>query len=314
MRWLAFVLLLGCGDNSAGIALDERQAAEIEARCEQLTRCGLFSDTETCVAFIRPKDETALFAAVANGTVVYRPTSERRCLRELTSISCDRTAEDNRVQPLTCQGALTGTRSPGAACAFDEECATGRCALDACDDTQCCPGSCKGPPVGAGSACERHDDCLGGLYCSTDGTCAKDAGANAPCSADVACDLGLACVSGICRSLPRMGEPCPYGRCADVGARCASGTCVPVGLAGDTCMDDSECSQYARCDGGHCAEVPTIGMACAGRCAGVAFCKNGVCVPPLENGEPCNAFNECASELCAEGPIFDVCVTRPVCY
>src|SRR4051794_18793438 len=53
MRWLALVLLIGCGDNLAGITLDQRQAAETAARCEQLTRCGLAADVATCIAATR---------------------------------------------------------------------------------------------------------------------------------------------------------------------------------------------------------------------------------------------------------------------
>jgi hypothetical protein len=314
MRWLALVLLVGCGDNLEGITLEQRQAAETEARCAQLTRCGLFANEATCVAFIRPKDETALFAAVANGIVIYRPTSETACVRDLANVSCDRTAEDNRALPLTCQGALVGTRGAGAPCAFDKECSTGRCALDVCADTECCVGTCKGPRGEAGATCQRHDDCVDGLYCGADGACANLVAANAACTSDVACDIGLACVSGLCRALPHVGQACPYGRCAEVGARCASGTCTTVGLAGDACTDDSECSQYARCDSGRCTEIPSLGMPCDGRCSGDAFCKNGACRTPLENGQPCGAYNECASQLCAEGPIFDVCAERPVCY
>jgi hypothetical protein len=314
MRWLALLLLIGCGDNFEGITLEQRQAEETHARCEQLTRCGLFGDEATCVAFIRPKDERALFAAVANGTVLYRPTSENACLRELANVSCDRTARDARLPPLSCEGAFVGTRAAGASCAFDEQCSTGRCSLEPCEDTMCCAGTCKRPRGAAGGSCQRHDDCIDGLYCAIDQTCTRLGAANASCTSDVGCDIGLACVSGICRGLPRMGEACPYGRCADIGARCASSICVPVGLPGVSCVDDSECSQYGRCDSGRCIDIPGLGMPCDGRCAGVAFCMNGVCAMPLENGEPCGAFNQCASQLCAEGPIFDVCAERPVCY
>jgi hypothetical protein len=315
MRWLAFFALLGCGDNLPGVTLDERQEAEAAARCVQLTRCGLFANEDTCVAFGRPPDERALRAAIDAGITHYSPSTEAICLHDLAAKSCDRTARDNRSVPLSCQGALLGTRAPGGECALDEECSSGRCDTPVCEPTECCVGTCRALKQALGGECYRSDDCSDGTVC-LDGHCATLLESGAKCAMDSECEFGLACVSETCRALPATGQPCPYDRCADLGARCVSGTCEPVGLPGTDCASDADCSLYAQCNEttGSCEEVPTLGMSCDGRCAGGSRCAGGVCGPPLDDGEPCTGYSECASQLCAEGPIFDVCVTGPVCY
>jgi hypothetical protein len=315
MRWLVLLLLVACGDNLDGISVEERQGAENAARCEQLTRCGLFLDRHTCVEFRRPSDERALRAAISTGIIKYSATAERTCLEELAAKSCDRTARDNRTVPFSCQGALQGTRLPGSTCAFDEECLSGRCEKSACDPSTCCPGICRPLRKGLGGECERTEDCTDGAFCF-EMRCSALLKAGAKCTLDSDCDFGLACASGTCRKLPSIGESCPYERCADIGARCVLGYCQPVGLPGKSCTTEMDCSLYARCnsDIALCENVPTLGMPCDGRCAGGARCANGVCGPPLQDGEPCTAYSDCASELCAEGPIFDFCAASPVCY
>lgn len=321
MRYLALVsVFLGCGDNGSTISFEQRTAAETRARCERLARCGEFSTAESCIAFFRPRLEASLARAVEIGIVKFDPFNEEQCLRDLAEASCDRTHQTARLASLACQGALIGTITTGAACAFDEECVSGRCAVELCPALQCCPGTCLGNRNTVGGDCMVDRDCVDDAFCSTEKKCVALAKAGAACRADRQCVFGLACVgatpseAGACRALPALGESCPYDRCADINARCnASGTCVAVGLPGASCASDVECSQYARCSGSICVDVPTLGMPCDSICGGEAFCDNGTCVAPLENSTPCNADGECASQLCVEGPIFAACATSPVC-
>jgi hypothetical protein len=319
MRWLAFLLLVGCGDNLEGIALEQRQAVETAARCERLVRCGVVRDVSTCLMTLRRVDERSLLAAVAAGVIDYNPISERRCLQDMATASCDLTDASVRATSAACAGTLVGTRSAGAQCAFDEECATGRCALESCPRTSCCSGVCKTAVQTVGGSCTAATDCVDTAYCGDGGICRALETLGAPCTTDRTCAFGLGCVgatplqAGACRDLPSIGDRCPYDRCADINARCANGTCVALGLQGDACTTSSDCTAFHECNSGECSALPSLGMPCTLNCAGDSSCRNGICAAPLQEGDPCGADNECESQLCAEGPIFDVCASRPVC-
>ena len=322
MRWLALVLLFGCGDNSEGIRLADRNQLEVVARCKQLARCQLFADEATCVKFARDRTDGALAAAVAAGVVQFDPILEQLCLQDLASMSCDQTSRSFRTPSLNCQGVLVGTRSAGQDCRFDSECSTARCTEGLCEAYECCQGTCRAARSTQGP-CLDNADCFDTEYCSREHICTPLEHELAPCISDAACDYGLACIGasslepGTCRKLPAIGHACPYGRCADVGAKCdATGMCVRLGLPGDRCSDETDCSPYAQCNqtSGMCEAIPVLGMACNGRCAGNAACFQGTCVPPLENGTQCLGNNDCQSGLCAEGPIFYACTNAPTCF
>ncbi len=322
MRWLALVLLFGCGDNSEGILLADRNQLEVVARCKQLARCGLFADETSCVTFARDRSDGALAAAVEAGVVRFDPTLEQQCLDDLATASCDQTSRSFRIPSLSCQGALLGTRNAGQDCRFDDECATARCTEGICEPYECCQGNCREARASLGP-CIDKTDCFETEYCTRDHVCAPLEHELKPCINDGACDFGLACIGassiepGTCRRLPAIGQACPYGRCADVGAKCdTTGVCAPLGLPGDRCNDNTDCSPYAECNqaSGTCEAIPVLGMACVNRCAGNAACANGVCVPPLANGERCFSSNDCEGGLCAEGSIFYACMDAPTCF
>jgi hypothetical protein len=316
MRWLALLLLFGCGDNLAGITLEQRYHLEVAARCKQLARCGLFADEASCVAFTPDRADAPLAGAVAAGVVSFNPTVEQECLDAVAAVSCDQTSRSFRVRPLSCQGALLGTRNPTQECRFDSECTTARCQRGVCEAYECCQGACKSARTASGP-CDNNADCFDGRYCSADHVCAPLEHELAVCTADSACDFGLACVSGTCRKLPAIGQPCPYSRCADLGARCSAGACIRVGLAGDACSTDEDCSPYAPCDQmtGRCAAIPTLGMPCTSRCGGNSACVGGTCMPPLEDSTPCTTSSDCQSGLCAEGALGTyVCMPAPTCF
>jgi hypothetical protein len=314
-------LLFGCGDDLAGITLAERNQVEVNARCTQLARCGLFVDESTCIAFARDRTDVALAAAVDAGVVQFRSTLEQQCLTDLAAVSCDQTSRSFRVPSLSCQGVLVGTRTAGQNCRFDSECSAARCTEGLCEPYECCQGTCRAPRASRGP-CLDNADCFDTEYCGRDHICATLEHELAPCINDSACDFGLACIGtssiepGTCRKLPAIGQACPYGRCAEIGAKCNSGVCVRLGLPGDACTDETDCSPYAQCNqaSGECEAVPILGMPCNGRCAGNAACSHGTCVAPLENGAQCLGNNDCETGLCAEGPIFYACTDAPTCF
>jgi hypothetical protein len=323
MRWLVLLLLFGCGDNLAGISLDQRFELEWAGRCQQLTRCGLFANEASCVAYARARTDPALSAAVEAGIVHFNPILERQCINDLAQVSCDQTSRSFRVLPLSCQGALRGARGEGQECRFDTECSTARCTEGTCQPYECCQGTCRAARKLSGT-CLDNADCVETQYCSAEHVCAPLEHELGACINDAACDFGFACIgassvqTGTCRKLPAIGEACPYGRCADVGARCdATMHCVRLGLPGDACAGDSDCSPFAQCNVSvsRCEAVPTLGMGCSGRCAGDAACFNGTCVAPLETGAPCLRSNDCESGLCAEpGENGYVCTEAPTCF
>jgi hypothetical protein len=67
-RWIAFAALVWAGcDDAPSIALDDLQAESLRARCEYLSRCGLFASGDACAAFFRTPDDAELHAAIAAG-------------------------------------------------------------------------------------------------------------------------------------------------------------------------------------------------------------------------------------------------------
>lgn len=329
---LAIVLLAAaCGDNLEGLTLDQLEASRRAAECERYVRCGLFDDEATCTATFRKEFDPALPAAVDAGKIRFDPLAAAQCHRELAARGCDATAEDNRALPASCARVLVGTIKAGATCLDDRECATGDCDAARCTPDACCPGGCAAyaAPAAIGDACTPHSGCVAGAACATDGTCHALAAMTGECHADLECAPGLACIgatdlqAGACRALPKIGEPCPYQRCAEIGARCASGTCIAVGLTGDACADDSACSEFYTCDvaTSRCARLPGLGESCTGPCAGEAYCdiettgsSAGLCRSPQANAAPCSADDQCATQYCEEGPIFDQCAQPALCF
>ena len=324
--WLALAALVAAGcDDAPSIAFEDLHAEQLRARCDYLTRCGLFASGEACAAYFRVPDERQLHDAIAAGKIRYDGVKALACQTALAALTCDQGAREARVVT-DCDGVLTGKVPDGDACNFDGECASGRCDEAVCPMDTCCNGACLATEqrAAAGAACETDAGCIADAFCGKDRTCHELAKVGQTCTRDAECDYGLGCIGadelmdGNCRALPLIGQPCPYMRCAEAGARCdATRLCVAVGLPGAPCAGPDDCSSYARCDtaAGRCVESPTLGMQCEGFCAGEAWCNlmTSTCVPPLENTTPCTSDNQCASLFCDEGVVFDQCADRPVC-
>lgn len=325
-RWIALAALVSSGcDDAPSTALDDLQAESLRARCEYLTRCGLFASGDACAAFFRAPDEAELRAAIAAGKIRYDGVKALACQTALAALSCDQSSREARVIP-ACDGVFTGRVRDGAACGFDGECASGRCDEPSCPMDTCCSGVCLPTETRAAASapCETDAGCVVDAFCGKDRLCHELAKVGQTCARDAECDYGLGCIGasdlmdGNCRAMPLLGERCPYLRCAELGARCdAAKMCVAVGLPGAPCASAAECSPYASCDlaSGRCVEIPTLGMPCDGFCAGEAHCDlaTNKCAAPLENTTPCTSDNQCASQFCEEGVVFDQCADRPVC-
>ncbi len=295
---------------------------EIRARCDQLTRCGLFADHAVCFGFFRNLPDPNFDASIAAGKIKYDGARAKHCYDALSTLTCDATVQESRVLPAACGDVFTGAGANGEACVYDVGCRSGRCNKPSCETSECCPGVCEpNTKSGPGATCGAARDCEDGAFCGTDKLCHSLLPAGSDCERDLECGYGLACVgggiTGTCREVGHAGDGCPFLRCADIGLRCVAGTCVSLGLPGDACTASTDCSPYAECDEarGLCIDVPTIGMPCNISCAGDAWCQSGtnICVAPLADGELCGAVNQCASLNCPEDIILR-CAPAPVCF
>ncbi|MBA3454252.1 MAG: hypothetical protein H0T42_14260 [Deltaproteobacteria bacterium] len=326
----ALVLVVGCGDNIPTVGFEAFAPARREAECQRLARCGVFTAVDDCTAYFRAPFDLDLRAAVAAGRVSYDPAAAHACHAAIGAMSCDQTSAEVRTVLAECANEVfTGMLGAGAECAFDRECESGDCDAASCVPDTCCYGRCLAAVASAiDEPCDADQHCGDDAYCGTDHVCRELASTGMACALDSHCTAGLACIGatelqlGACRTLPLLGDACPYLRCAEVGAVCnPAQICVAVGIAGAPCTVDADCSEFRSCDPATslCTDTPQLGMPCRGRCAGEAWCpldgsSLGTCAAPQENTAPCFSNDQCASQFCAEGALFDTCAARAVCF
>lgn len=334
MRCLAAILALvaACGDNLAGpVAVADYPVAVREAVCRQLTRCGEIESFEICLTaqiHLTVAFTASELAAIRTGKIAYSGAAARACVDGIAGASCDATGPTGRGLPDACQHIIAGPGLVGDACAFDEECASQRCALPHCG-TACCVGSCTGeaPPAPAapGEPCGSAG-CVAGAFCDPeDHRCAASGAAGADCTVRAGCQLGLDCIDGRCAAPPVLGQPCTSA-CRDLGTTCSSQThtCVAVGLVGAPCgigANPSDCAPEYVCDRtGHCSAGIALSQPCAvgNQCAGDrATCDTppdqltGVCSLPKPDGSSCGHDAVCESLYC--DPFTTRCAPEPVC-
>ncbi|MCW5803421.1 MAG: hypothetical protein KIT31_13640 [Deltaproteobacteria bacterium] len=323
---LAIAILAACGDNAVGIPYAEYDDLVASARCERLVRCGLFAERATCDGFFRARPDRGLAASINVGKVLFNGVAAEACQAALAAQSCDAASRDARVLPAPCRKMFLGTLPVDAECQRDEECVSGSCDQEAaCPTNTCCPGVCTSSeraPIG--DACTSNATCADDAFCGPDNLCRALATIGEECRRDEECDYGLGCIGptdqmpGRCRETPGFGGTCLYGRCGEIGAACKAFACVALGLPGAACISNADCSPFTLCDGAtqKCVDVPALGMPCTVACAGEAYCEPSTmtCTAPLANTTPCRADDQCASLFCEEGPIFDACATRTLCF
>jgi hypothetical protein len=323
-----FLALMACGGGSASLAAEDVDVAARTAGCTRGVRCGLIASVVACEAVLVTPPPPSYAAARDAGHLDYDGEAAQRCADALAALPCDQTSRAARSVAAACRDRFRGKIADGAACAFDEECASARCDQGACPEGVCCAGTCGPTRSGGapGDACDRSSECGDG-FCDADHTCHTLVAAGGDCMRDEQCGYGLACTSpspslpGTCRALPHAREACPYGRCADLGMRCdATSHCAPLGQIGEPCMAQVECSPYLECNTAThaCASVPVLGMACDVKCAGDSFCNPDVaggltCTPLMANGTMCDDPGTCASHNCKPGPVFPSCQDYPIC-
>lgn len=103
--------------------------------------------------------------------------------------------------------------------------------------------ACK---AGAGERCEKHDECIDGLFCDRALNASNRVCTNL-CEADDECPDG-SCVGGYGGPGNCLPECSADGDCPD-GSRCAVD-----GYCSATCTNDDECYGYSRCMANLCVE------------------------------------------------------------
>lgn len=237
-------------------------------------------------------------------------------------------------------------RSEGANCFSDEECLSNYCNSDercgpetpmggACQsNSQCYPwGACEGgmcvPLKDPGQACTGLQSCKPPFICQN-GRCelinisCVPAKVGEPCASLRVCEAKATCdvVNGIvCKPRGGQGDSCIRPTDCDLEFYCArSRTCEPRPTEGEACESgDMPCAPGNNClydeqtSESTCVAAP-VGDFCDSQtpCPEGFRCESGRCAPPLDVGDPCNAYDvdECPDgSHCSEET--SVCAANP---
>ena len=289
MRIAVFAVLAAC---SGGIAFEDFDDERRGATCGYYVRCGAFGTVGDCQTYFQRFDvnNPSLESAIDAGKIRYDGDAAESCIDALDGLDCD-FADQDADALVACDEVLTGTGKVGAACAFDRECATGRCVVPDCDEA-CCQGTCQEPRILPGVEEPCSTLCADDLFCGFDQLCHEPLGIGESCDSYTVCAEPLYCSSnaGTCMRRPGRGQPCD-GYCATEGDVCTGGVCVEAAVGGDFCTVADDCSQFYRCsiDTARCElpETPTANP----------------------NGTPCMFNIECESRYCDA-----VCTDVPICF
>ena len=218
-------------------------------------------------------------------------TSPRECAGEHRS--CDQSAEAEIETPsgngsssyrsVGCGQCVRYTSSRDR-CGNGPGCGTGKYCWQEPLEPECRPLGQEGDSCEGGQTCDESR-----LSCGPANTCIalRSVAEGAPCRRHIQCQGALICANGLCTEARphKVGEPCHETNICEVGSICLGGRCEPVVGAGSPCVDTDHC---------------LMGLFCDTRSEGA---QHGTCQPSRQEGHPCAAREECASEFCgrAEG-------------
>jgi hypothetical protein len=193
-----------------------------------------------------------------------------------------------------CLTRFDGTRSDGATCLTDVECASpdAVCA-QSCPDA-CCLGTCQ-PRFKVGQPCTDRHSCEPGLQCNIRRVCISG-DIDTPCTDDTDCDSNAWCdqLAHRCRAdFARDAE------CTNL-LQCGGETsCVGLSVSGP--------------DPGRCRRISEVGDTCDAFCYGNLFCSTsgslGTCTALPGLGQSCSALTNCSGVNTVCGAT-NICVLR----
>jgi hypothetical protein len=248
----------------------------VQGFCKAFSACcaeaGLRSDGAQC---------TVLLLSIVSGQA-YDAEAAGTCMAWLESASHGGTVcPDYDSAPVACAGVLasSGTKTPGEACASDDECAP-----SAEGSVNCATGY-----SGSMTLMQCQVQVMGTL-------------GSAPCVGTR--DGNVIYFDGNVEGVPAKGYICDR---AD-GLRCDGTACAAISGIGDYCTSSSDCADGAYCDyaASTCAALRPVGAACeqfSDECAEGAYCSAATltCTAGLPAGAACTDSETCRSTSCVNG-------------
>jgi hypothetical protein len=302
---LAFVVM-ACGGGSGGdngLEAESFPAEFLRVECEAAARCTDYETVAKCEATV-PIDRFYAQAVlgVAAGVVRFDARTAAACLDYRRNADC---RSKHRTHDDPCLRVYVGLVANGAACEFNEECASRRCVVTdpSCEGDGCCAGTCmpsteiRNVPIGG--TCSSDGNCTDDAYCNALEKCAALVEVEgAPCEEVFDCAEPLFCntvaAQPTCMRSAEPGAACDEnvpGPCIDSRDTCLAGTCQRRLAPGASCVERFDCVGYATCEVGMCVAQLGAGDACdpaEQSCRGLTSCQDSVCtvVDPSPVCEP----------------------------
>jgi hypothetical protein len=257
----AAIALLACGgktDEGAGaspappaspVAEADYVDRVVAAVCDNLPACcagsGYSFDHAGCERTVREELDAG---PVPNAT--WDESAAGSCVQALATIAA--ACDENAANTEPCSATYRGTLPEGSVCMHEDQCLDPGSGAWCVFDEGSATGTCVAlKPVVRG---QLGDAC--------NGTCASTRCGILPSISPgpwVSCYLsdGLTCnfLSGVCSTLPKVGEPCPSAYCAS-GGFCQPGEAAPVCASlladGASCLIGEQC-RTGYCDSGVCS-------------------------------------------------------------
>jgi hypothetical protein len=294
---------IGMTSTSSGpppVTADEACAAVAKATCQKLGGCSAFfveatfGDAAACEARTAISCKAGL---TASGAAETNPAKYKTCAEKLGAVSCPDIL--SRVLPAECLPDA-GALADGKACGADAQCASSYCKKSASEGCGVC-----GARAAAGAACAVNENCATGLACGG-GKCVAPGAEGGACSDTQPCGVLLYCNNNKCYQPAQVGHICTgtINSCDLVmGEVCnpLSLTCqtLKFAKAGEACGFVAGslvvCSGGGKCNNGTqpkgtCVAPAADGAPCDATksigCTAPAVCAKNVCALP--NAALCN--------------------------
>jgi hypothetical protein len=261
----------GSAEGGGGTSLTQACSDNAAKYCAQLNTCSPFllstqyGDVVTCQTRLGGAYCSDIVTAKGSG---WTGDGLEACVAARSKLSC---TDFLYLRPAPAACRPTGTITSGS-CLYDSQCGAGYCRIP------------------------------GGMQC---GNCVQRGNTGAPCTTSNDCDGNLVCLAAACAAPVPLGAACNATTPCQNGMVCLSGKCAQPGGVGATCSADAggvDCDYAlgAYCSGATCAAI-TVAMSaslCGGSsppavCYADGACQGGFCVPPVADGQPCDAGASC---------------------